>query len=116
MLSIFTMTWAKKLIPYAVAVACGMAVVLFVDYRAYHRGWDAASAAQLAAAAGEAVRSADANKRAIHDAILTIERLTAEKEQRDAQIQELLDEGAADPTAGNIAFPPASVRRLNSVD
>ena len=106
----------KPFVPYIFAAVVVAGGVWFIDHRAYQRGWDAASAAQLAAAAAESERVADANKRAIQDALRTIDRLAQEKELRDAQIENLLREGAADPTAGNIALPPTSVRRLNSVD
>lgn len=106
----------RKVLPYVLAALVVVGGVWFIDHRAYQRGWDTASAAQEAAAAAEAIRVADANKRAIQDALRTIDRLTREKEVRDAQIEDLLREGAADPTAGNLVLPPASVRRLNSVD
>lgn len=114
--TLFGSAIAKKLLPYVLVAAGAVGVVIYVDNRAYHRGWDAASAAQEAAAADEAIRVADANKRAIQDAMRTIDRMIEEKELRDAQIDELLREGAADPTAGNIVLPPSSVRRLNQLD
>lgn len=108
--------WLTKLLPYVLAAAAVVGGVWFIDHRAHQRGYDAAVAAQEAAAAAEAIRVADANRRAIQDAMRSIDRLTTEKETRDAQIADLLREGAADPTAGSIALPPSSVRRLNSVD
>lgn len=106
----------RKVLPYVLAALVVVGGVWFIDHRAYQRGWDDASAAQEAAAAAESIRVAEANKRAIQDALRTIDKLNHEKELRDAQIEDLLREGAADPTAGNIALPPSSVRRLNSVD
>lgn len=107
--------WVKKLLPYVLAAALVLGGLWYVDHRAYQRGFATAEAAQEAEAAAEAIRLADANKRAIQDALRTIDRLTSEKETRDAQIADLLREGATDPGAGSTAFSPGSVRRLNSI-
>ncbi len=116
MLAFFGSALVKKLLPYVLVAAAFVGTVVYIDYRAYHRGWDAASAAQMAAAAAEASRVAEANAKAVEEALRTIDRLTIEKEIRDAQIEDLIREGAADPTAGSTALPPSSVRRLNSVN
>lgn len=104
-----------KMLPYALAAAAILGGVWYTDHHAYRRGYATAVAAQEAAADVEAARVAAANKQAVQDALRTIDRLVAEKETRDAQIAELLREGVADPTAGNIALPPGSVRRLDAL-
>lgn len=108
--------WLPKLVPYVLAAAAVVGGVWYVDHRAYQRGYDTAVAAQEAAAADEAARVAAANRRAVVDAMRAIDRLTREKEARDAQIAELLRQGAADPDAGNTALSSGSVRRLNQLD
>lgn len=112
MLRVLFSPLARKL-PY-IAAAAILGGVWYVDHQAYQRGYATASAAQEAAAAAEAARVAYANKRAIQDAMRAVDRLNQEKEMRDAQIAELLREGALDPGAGNVALPLGSVRRLNS--
>lgn len=112
MLSLIPLRW----LPYVLAAALVTGGVWYIDHRAYHSGHATASAAQAAAAQAEAARVAAANKRAIQDAMRALDRLASEKESRDAQIAELLREAEADPTAGNVALPAGSVRRLNSLD
>lgn len=107
--------WLKKLLPYILAALVALGGLWFVDHRAYQRGYATAESAQISAAAAEASRIAEANKRAIQDALRTIDRLTEEKEQRDAQIADLLREGAADSGSGNVSLPPGSVRRIQTI-
>lgn len=115
LLAIFANAAFRRALPYVLAAAAILGGVWYVDHRAYQRGYDTASAAFAEAAAAEAKRQAEANQRAWQRAMDEIDELTRKKEEADALIARLRDEGRRDPDATRPALSIGSVRRVDSI-
>lgn len=113
--SFFASSVVKRILPYVLIVAAALAVVAYVDRVAYNRGYDTAVSDAAAAAAAERERQAEANRRAWERAMRDIDELTRQKEEADALIARLRDEGRQDPDAGRPALSAGSVRRVDSI-
>lgn len=114
-LAFFAQRAVRRALPYALAALAALAVVWWIDHRAYQRGFDEASAAFSEAAAVERRRQEDINRRAWEQAQRDIETLTRQKEAADALIAQLRVEARKDPDAGRPALSVGSVRRVDSV-
>lgn len=108
-------------LPWQIWFASGLLVsltlgALYIDHRAYHRGFAEADAQWAERVNTEADRQLEANRAALEAAEAEIARLTRERSERDAEIARLIEEARQDPDADRPAIGLDSVRRLNSVD
>lgn len=115
LLALFANAAFRRALPYVLAAATILGGVWWIDHRAYQRGYDTASAEVAAAAAAETKRQTEANKRAWERAMREIDELTKQKEEADALVSKLREEGLSDPDARRPALSPGSVRRIDSV-
>ena len=111
---------AAASLPWQIWAALGVAVVLGIgawqiNDRAYDRGYADADAAWQVAVQEERERQDEANQKALREAEARIAQLEEAKAVRDATIERLTAEAAADPDAGRVSVGAPSVRRLNSV-
>lgn len=107
-------------LPWQIWAALGVALVLGVsawtiDHRAYNRGFSDADEKWQGSVLEERARQEEVNLAATRRAQEEIERLRLAKEVRDATIERLEAEAAADANASRPAVGAASVHRLNSI-
>lgn len=104
-------------VPWQVwALVALIAVGVYIDHRAFKRGFADADAKWIAAVEQEVGRQRDVNAEAQEWARAEVARLMEAKEERDAILEELDKAAAADPDGGNMCLGPDSVHRLNISD
>jgi len=101
----------------ALAVALSLGVsAWYINSTAFNRGFSAANAEWVKRVEAEVARQVVANDTAWAAAQQEIERLKEVKDVRDATIERLNREAAADLNAGRESIGADSVRRLNQQD
>lgn len=111
----------SALLPWRAWAALGVAASLvaaglYINARAYNRGFDAADAQWVALVETEIGRQRSVNQETQEWARDEVARLQSVKEERDALIDKLDEIAAASPSAGNVCLDPDSVRRLDLGD